>query len=201
MQEVIIFDLGGVLIDWNPRYLYRKIFLTEESIDNFLSNICTSEWNEMQDAGRSFEEGTRVVKGQFPEYYTEIQCFYDRWEEMLGGSIDEMVEHLYWVKENTDCRIIALTNWSKESFPIALKKFDFLSLFEVILVSGEEGIAKPNPKIYELLLERYGIKRQNALFIDDNLRNVEAALAVGLPSYHHKDVAATIHFVKQQFTT
>jgi len=184
MINTIIFDLGKVLINWEPRNLFRKIFTDEKEMEYFLSEVCTMDWNEQQDAGRSWQDGIDLLVPQFPKYKKEINAYFDRWEEMLGGEISGTVEILKDLKASGKYRIYGLTNWSAETFPIAIKQFDFLNWFEGILVSGDEGIKKPDPAIYELLLERYSIDRKTALFIDDSLRNVRAAEKVGLKSIH-----------------
>ncbi|MCB0474782.1 MAG: HAD family phosphatase [Flavobacteriaceae bacterium] len=185
--NTIVFDLGGVLIDWNPKYLYRKVFDTETRIDWFLNNICTSEWNVQQDAGRSFSEATQLLVNQYPEYEKEIRFFYDRWTEMLGGAIQDTVSLLHRLKAANSHALYALTNWSDEAFPVARERFDFLQLFEGIVVSGEEKTRKPFRDIYEILIERYGLTPQKSVFIDDNLENVLGAIAVGMQGIHFKN--------------
>lgn len=185
--DTIIWDLGGVLVDWDPRYLYKKVFRSEAAVEYFLSAICTSDWNEEQDAGRSFEEATAVLSSQFPEYKTEISMYYGRWVEMLAGPIHENVEILRKMKESGKLRLYALTNWSAQSFPVALERFEFLQWFDGILVSGQEKLKKPDPAIYNLMLERYNILRSSALFIDDNLRNVKAARSLNISSIHFEN--------------
>lgn len=181
----IVFDLGGVLVDWNPAYVYRKIFNNDqEKVDWFLTNICTSDWNEEQDAGRSLAEATEILVSQHPQYEVWIRVFYDRWEEMLGGVIKETEEILKQLKENRNYRIYALSNWSAETFPIALKRYDFLKLFEGIIVSGTEKTRKPFPEIYNILLERYQLNAEECVFIDDNLKNIKAAQALKINGIH-----------------
>src|SRR5271170_1738256 len=136
--DTIIFDLGGVLIDWNPRHLYRKIFKTEEEIEWFLQNVCTSEWNEQQDAGRSFDEATNELLAKFPEHEMPIRAWYGRWEETINGSIPGTVEIFKTLLESKTHKLYALTNWSEQTFPWALENFDFLHWFEGIAVSGIE---------------------------------------------------------------
>ena len=182
--ETIIFDLGGVLIDWSPFYLYRKIFNTDEEIQDFLDNICTFDWNEQQDAGRSLQEATQVLIAQHPQHESNIRAYYGRWEEMLGGPIHDTVDILQSIHQQGNHALYALTNWSHETFPIAQERYDFLQLFEGILVSGEEKMKKPDPRIYQLIIDRYKIEPSTALFIDDNLRNVEAARGVGMQAVH-----------------
>lgn len=178
--DTLIFDLGGVLIDWNPRYLYRSIFEDEQEMEAFLSEVCTPDWNEQQDAGRPAEEATRQKIAERPEYESAIRAYYGRWPEMLGGPIEGTVKLLQQLRARQQYRIYALTNWSHETWPVAWEQYDFLRWFEGILVSGQEKMKKPDPRIYQLLLERYAIQPGSALFIDDNLRNVEAAQKLGI---------------------
>ncbi|MEZ4910351.1 MAG: HAD family phosphatase [Saprospiraceae bacterium] len=197
MLKTIVFDLGGVFIDWNPTYVYRDIFRTDDAVDYFLKNICTSDWNEEQDAGRSLKEGTSLLVNRFPEYTTEISEFYGSWRKMLGKEDKEMVYFLKWLKEHTTIQVVALTNWSAETFSIALETFSFLSDFDGILVSGEEKIAKPNPEIYQMLINKYHIDPKYAIFIDDNRRNIDAAIQVGLPAYAHLNAYDSIAYLKK----
>ena len=189
--NTIIFDLGGVLIDWNPRYLYRKIFSTEEEITWFLENVCTPEWNDHQDAGRSFEEATNELIAKFPDHESAIRAWYGRWQETIGGRIHETVELLEEIKASKKYKLYALTNWSAETFPWALANFDFLHWFDGIVVSGVEKCRKPFPEFYQILFNRYQINPAQAIFIDDNIKNVEGALKVGLPTIHFQSAAQT----------
>jgi 2-haloacid dehalogenase len=174
--DTIIFDLGGVLIDWNPEYVFLDVFNgNREKMKWFFDNICTSDWNENQDAGYPMAKATEELVLIFPEYETEIRMFYGRWVEMLGDAISGTVDILKYFIDSSDYKVVALTNWSAETFPIALERFEFLHWFEGIIVSGEENTRKPFDKIYNLTLERFNIKPENAIFIDDNLRNIEAA--------------------------
>ncbi len=182
--ETVIWDLGNVLIKWDPKNLYRKIFDDEEKMDWFLSEVCTMDWNEAQDGGRTWKEGIQLLVAAYPDYTKEINAYWDRWEEMLGGAIEGSAHILRSLKEKDSHRLYALTNWSAETFPIALETFDFLQLFEGILVSGAENLKKPDPKIYQLLLDRYQINPETAVFIDDSLRNIKAARAMGINAIH-----------------
>ncbi|HZX73024.1 MAG TPA: HAD family phosphatase [Cyclobacteriaceae bacterium] len=182
--DTIIFDLGAVLIDWNPRYLYRKIFNTEEEIDWFLENICTSEWNDKQDAGRSFEEATQELVQKFPDHRVAIEAWYGRWHETINGSIPGTVEILEALRQSKKFRLYALTNWSAETFPWALANFEFLHWFEGIVVSGQEKTRKPFPEFFQILFDRHGVDPSKAIFIDDNLANVSGGEAVGLNVIH-----------------
>lgn len=180
--NTVIFDLGGVLIDWNPRYVYRTIFKTEEEIDWFFANIVTHDWNENQDAGYPLARATEELIAKHPEWEKEIRAYYGRWEEMLGGPIPETVEIFKRLKQNPDLKFYALTNWSAETFPIALERFDFLHWFDGRLVSGEEKTRKPFPDFYRKLFDKYSIHPSSAIFIDDNLRNVNAGEHLGIKS-------------------
>ncbi len=182
MINTIIFDLGNVLINWEPKLLYNKIFDSEEKTNHFLENICTLTWNEEQDAGRSLEAGTKALIEEFPQHKKEIEAYYDRWEEMLDGAITGSVEILRQLKASGKYKIYALTNWSAELFPVALRQFDFLNWFDCIVVSGDEGIRKPEAAFFQILFDRYKVNPENAVFIDDNLRNVEAARRLGIQS-------------------
>jgi 2-haloacid dehalogenase len=184
MINTIIFDLGAVLIDWNPHYMYRTVFSDEEEMKNFLSTVCTSDWNEEQDAGRSLQEGTEILIKQFPEHEVNIRAFYTRWEEMLGDAFWDTVEIFKELKDSNKYKIYALTNWSAETFPVALKRFDFLNWFDGIVVSGAEKMRKPKPEFYQILLDRHTVKPEEALFIDDNYRNILAAEKLGIKSIH-----------------
>ncbi|WP_419801917.1 HAD family hydrolase [Mucilaginibacter sp.] len=182
MINTIIFDLGNVLINWDPKLLYNKIFDSEEKANYFLENICTLNWNEEQDAGRSLEAGTKALIEEFPQHKKDIEAYYDRWEEMLNGPIEGTVEVFRQLKASGKYEIYALTNWSSELFPIALRQFEFLKWFDGIVVSGDEGIRKPEAAFFQILFDRYQVKPENAVFIDDNLRNVEAARKLGIES-------------------
>ena len=187
--DTIIFDIGGVLVDWNPRYLYRKIFKTEEEIDWFLQNICTSEWNEQQDAGRSFEEATDELLAKFPDHEIPIRAWYGRWKETITGPITETVKIFEELREAKKYKFYALTNWSEQTFPWTLENFHFLHWFEGIVVSGVEKTRKPFPEFYQILLSRYNVDPAKALFIDDSHRNIIGAQAVGINGIHFQSPA------------
>ncbi|MGV4529720.1 HAD family hydrolase [Ornithobacterium rhinotracheale] len=176
--DTIIFDFGGVLVDWNPRYVFKKYFDNEEEMEWFLANICTNEWNMEQDRGRSFAEATKILQNQFPEHSEMIAKFYGEWEDMLKSDIPGTVEILKELHQKYP--LYGLTNWSAESIDIAYNRYDFFSLFKGIVVSGEEKLIKPEPEIYQVLLNRYSLTPEKCLFIDDNLDNVKAAQAQGI---------------------
>lgn len=180
--ENIIFDFGGVLIDWNPRYLYRNHFHSESEMEYFLHAICTDEWNIEQDRGRTLAEGTTILQDKFPEHHDLIQLYYDGWEVMLKSDIPETVAILHKVKEKYN--LYGLTNWSAETFPIAYERYSFFKEFKGIVVSGEEKMIKPDKRIFHLLFDRYHVNPEHSVFIDDNLKNIEAAKEIGLHSIH-----------------
>ena len=183
----IIFDLGGVLIDWNPAYVYLDVFNGDnKKMEWFFKEICTNDWNENQDAGYSLQQATEDRVKIFPQYEELIRMYYGRWKDMLGESIQETVEILEKFFEHPAYRVIALTNWSAETFPKALNKFEFLNLFEGIVVSGEEKTRKPFKKIYKIALKRYNLEAEKTLFIDDNLRNIIAANKLSIQTIHFK---------------
>ncbi|MCB1557675.1 MAG: HAD family phosphatase [Alphaproteobacteria bacterium] len=179
MIKTIVFDIGGVLVDWNPRYLYRDIFDTEEEMEFFLGNICTKDWNHTLDLGRPWEEAALELVTKHPEYKEHIYMYWDRWLEMFSGPIHETVDILMDLKKR-GLRVLALSNWNDEKFEVALKEFPFLRLFDGRIVSGEVKLAKPDPEIYKLLLTTFDLNPRETFFVDDVMKNVEAARAQGI---------------------
>ena len=178
--ETIIFDLGGVLVDLNPEYVYLNEFNGDrKKMQWFFDNICTSSWNEEQDGGYPMADATEERINLFPKYKKLIKMFYGRWEEMLKGEIGETVEILHKLKRKK-FKLIALTNWSAETFPVAVKKFKFLKLFDGIVVSGKVKMLKPFPEIYNYTLKKYGLIANKSIFIDDRISNVDGAIKCGI---------------------
>ncbi|HYZ25717.1 MAG TPA: HAD family phosphatase [Geminicoccaceae bacterium] len=175
---VIVFDLGGVLIDWNPRHLYRKLFDDEARMEWFLAEVCHSAWNEEQDRGRTFAAAIEEAAARHPDHGPLIAAYFERWPEMLAGPIEGTVAVLEELNE-AGYELHALTNWSAETFPFARDRFAFLDRFRTILVSADVGLIKPDPAIFELLLARIGRTAAECLYIDDNAKNVLAAARVG----------------------
>ena len=181
----IIFDLGGVLIDWNPEYVFLEVFNGDKlKMKWFFDEVCTFEWNENQDAGYPLAQATEDRVALFPEYEEWIRMYYGRWQDMIGGPISETVSILETLVNNSSYRVVALTNWSAETFPIALKLFPFLHWFEGIVVSGAEKTRKPFTEIYQITLDRFKIKAEESLFIDVNKRNIDGAKVLGLQGIH-----------------
>lgn len=186
----VVFDLGGVLIDWNPRHLYRKLFDGDAAaMEAFLATICTPAWNERQDAGRSCGEATIELKARHPEQAALIDAYYGRWVEMLGGSIEDTVDILEALRLR-GTPLYALTNWSAETFPLARQRFAFLGHFRAIVVSGEIKMIKPDARIFSHLLDHHGLTASETLFIDDNPANVAGAERAGLQGHHFRSPAA-----------
>lgn len=177
--RAVVFDLGGVLIDWNPRYLYRKLIADEAEMEWFLAEVCSPAWNAEQDAGRSWAEAVAEAKGRHPDRAALIEAYAERWPEMIAGDIPETVSVLEAVARRR-VPLFALTNWSAETFHVARDRFAWLGHFQDILVSGEVGMKKPDPRIFRLLIERIGVEPGAAVFIDDQPDNVAAGRASGL---------------------
>ena len=182
--DTIIFDLGGVLIDWNPEYLYRKIFSDKNDLRYFLENICTSSWNQEQDAGYPIVQATAELVAKYPQYDAEIKAYYGRWQEMLGGYDEKCVAILEKLHQQKNFRLFGLTNWSGETFHTAKKMYPFLDLFKGIVVSGDEKVKKPDPRLYQILIDRYDIQPGKSIFIDDTRINVEIAVDMGFQTIH-----------------
>ena len=188
MPDTVIFDIGGVLIDWNPRHLYRPLFADEAAMERFLTDICSPQWNEQQDAGREWDEAIALLCAQFPAQASLIHAYRERWEEMLGGPLDDTVAVLDALRVR-GVRLFALTNWSHDTFAIARQRYAFLDWFKDIVVSGTEGMIKPDPALFQLLLTRGGIDPARAVYIDDTARHVDAAKALGMRALLFRDAA------------
>ena len=188
LEQAIMFDLGGVLIDWDPRYLYRKVY-DEAETEFLLANVCTSRWNLAMDAGRPFDEAIAERQREWPAYSEAIAWWKTRWVEMLRGPVPGTVELLKALVDRGH-PVFALTNWSAETFPLARERFAFLGWFRDIVVSGEVGLAKPDPDIYHLAERRCGFRRKGTVFIDDSAANIETARALGYDAIRFKGAEA-----------
>lgn len=183
MIKNIVFDFGGVLMDWNPRYFFRTYFNDDEKMEWFLKNIAKDEWNAEQDRGRSLAEGTEILVKQHPDWEKEIRAYYDNWATMLKSDIPKNVEVLRELDGHY--QLYGLTNWSAETFPYALKHYDFFKLFEgKIVVSGTEKLIKPGREIFDVLISRYQIQPEESVFIDDNAKNIDTAKSLGFETVH-----------------
>lgn len=181
----VVFDIGNVLVAWDPRNLYRRYFAgREEQMEWFLDNVCTPAWNVEQDRGRSFTEAVDLlVKEHPPEWHPMIRAFDEQWHETISGPIHGTVDILKALKRN-GVPVFAITNWNQDKFREALRRFDFLASFDGIVVSGDERLLKPDREIFELFFKRYTVQPEAAVFIDDSLRNVEGARAAGMQALH-----------------
>jgi 2-haloacid dehalogenase len=183
-RSVVVFDVGGVLIDWDPRHLYRKLFAGDErAMEHFLANVCTHEWNRCQDAGRSFAEGASLLKLQHPDKAVLIDAYGARFDEMMVGPIVAAVEILGELRER-GTPLYGLSNFSTETFPPTLQRFEFLRWFRGIVISGEVGVIKPDRRIYEILLARFAMDPHQVVYVDYVAANVEAARPFGIHGIH-----------------
>lgn len=196
-MKTIIFDLGGVLVDWNPEYVYLNEFDgNRKKMNWFFDNICTSDWNEEQDGGKLIKTATKERIKLFPEHKKLIKMYYGRWDEMLKGEIIESVNILKKLKSK-NYKLIALTNWSFETFPVAIKRFDFLKLFNGIVVSGKIKMLKPFKEIYNYTINKYELSPSECVFIDDRLSNVQGAINYGIKGIHFQSSMQLIKELKK----
>jgi 2-haloacid dehalogenase len=185
----VVFDLGGVLIDWDPRHLYRQLFDDPDEMESFLAEVTTAEWNGHQDAGRPWAEAIEILVAEYPERRELIEAFHRRWPEMLAGEIPGTLDVLAELRA-AGVRLLALSNWSAEMFPVALERFDFLAWFEGIVISGEVGVNKPERRIFQHLAERFGVEPEAAVFVDDSAANIDAATDLGFRAIQFTDATA-----------
>jgi 2-haloacid dehalogenase len=181
--HTVVFDIGNVLLRWDPRNLYRKIFNDEARMEWFLSTVCTPQWNLEQDRGRDWDEAVALLAKDYPDHEGPIRAFHDRWEETVSGVFDENVSLLESLRR-AGVPNYSITNFSGPKFALAQKIYPFLAGFDGVIVSGDEGLLKPEPEIYDLLLTRYGLKADDCIFIDDSQENVQGARAVGMHAIH-----------------
>jgi 2-haloacid dehalogenase len=189
--EAVVFDLGGVLIDWNPRHLYRAVFASEDEMERFLGSVCTLQWHYQHDLGQSMSVTLPEQAERFPEYRAQIMLWADQ-DAMVGGAVAGVVEVLRGLRaRSVPC--FAITNWPSESFSHVRDRFDFLGWFDGVVVSGEERVAKPDPRIFRLLLDRYGLDASSTLFIDDSPGHIAAAADIGFVThvFHTADELTT----------
>lgn len=186
----VVFDIGNVLIEWNPEHLYSKLIPNKTDRKTFLDTVCTMEWNLQQDLGRPWSEAVALLCACFPEKSALIEAYHTRWHEMVPGAISESVEILERLK-SAGVPLYAITNFSREKFDETLERFPFLNTsFQDIVVSGDEKLAKPDPTIYQTLFQRNALEAERCLFIDDSLPNVLAARDLGMSAHHFKEAAA-----------
>jgi 2-haloacid dehalogenase len=182
--QAVVFDLGGVLLDWNPRHLYRRLFGSDTAgMERFLAEVCNPAWNAKQDAGRCWDEAIAEATAAHPEVAALIRAYREQWEEMLGEPFADSVAVLDELRR-TGMRLYALTNWSQDTFPYGFARYPFLQWFDDIVVSGREGVAKPEPAIFRLLLSRFCLAASGCVFIDDTPKNVAAATQLNFHAIH-----------------
>ena len=195
----IVFDFGGVLIDWNPRYLYRSYFGgDEQKVEWFLANVCTYPWNIQMDGGKPFAEGVAELQSEHPEWADAIEVYHTRWAEMIGGEVEGTASLVCRLKQ-AGYRVFGLTNWSMETYPLIRDNYEVFSLFEGVVVSGEEHLLKPEARIYRCLLNRYGLNAEESVFLDDNADNVAGAEAVGLEAIRFESAEQAEQELKSRF--
>lgn len=194
----IVFDFGGVLVDWNPRYLYDKYFGDAEQSQWLLDNICLYSWNLQMDGGKPFAEGVKELQAEHPEWAEAIAIYHTRWVEMMGGEVAGTADVLRSAKA-AGYKIYGLTNWSAETFPMIRDTYPVFQEFDGIVVSGEEHLLKPDAAIYRCLLERYALRAEESLFIDDNRDNVAAARAIGMEAVRFENAEQLVQVLEQQF--
>lgn len=189
MSRAVIFDIGGVLIDWSPRHLYRKLLPDEARIDAFFAEVGFAEWNVAQDAGRPWAVAVAELSADFPRHARLIEAADRRWQEMVAGPIAGAVA-LLEACHAKGAPLYAITNFSSEKWVETRARFDFMKRFRDVIVSGDERVMKPDPEIYRRLLARNGLRAGDCLFIDDSPRNVAGAEAVGMAAIRFTDPAA-----------
>jgi len=187
--DTAVFDLGGVLIDWDPRHLYRTLFDDEAEMEAFLATVTTPEWNLAQDAGRSWAEAIEELAARHPEQRERIEAYWRRWPETLGDAIEPTLAVLAELHAR-GVRLLALSNWSAETFPLARPRYPFLEWFDGIVISGEERLVKPDPRLFAVLVDRFGVEPAATVFVDDQPRNVEAAADLGFRAIRFVDAAS-----------
>jgi 2-haloacid dehalogenase len=187
--EAVVFDIGGVLLDWDPRYLYRKLFDDEEEMNRFLQEVCTMEWHDAHDRGKPADVSCTELAAAHPDHEELIWAWTQRSEEMIAGPIPDTVELLRDLKAaGVPC--YALTNMEAETYPLRFERFPFLRWFDGTVVSCFEGVAKPDAEIFKRLLSRFELTPASTLLIDDSPRNVRAALALGMQAIEFRSAAA-----------
>jgi 2-haloacid dehalogenase len=185
--KAVAFDLGGVLLDWDPRHLYRGLFDgDEEAMEHFLATVCTPEWNAHNDRGRPLAVGVALLSAEHPEHAELIEAFAARWSETVAGPIEGTVQVLAELIEN-GTPVYALSNWSAETFAWARARYDFLAWFDGMVISGQEGVIKPEPRIFEILCERWALDPATTVFVDDTEANVEVARELGFQAIQFRD--------------
>jgi 2-haloacid dehalogenase len=197
--RAVVFDFGGVLFDWNPDYLYQKLISDQQERQFFLEHVCNGAWNIEQDRGRSWAEAIRIKQAEFPEYHDLIAAYFSRWDETLRGTLADGVALMEQL-ESANIPLYGLTNWSNETFPYAWENYPLLHRFKDIVVSGQLGIIKPDPAIYQAMFERIALddlQPDQLVFIDDVAKNAQAASQLGWHGIHHTHADETARQLRE----
>jgi len=181
--KAIIFDYGNVLLEWNPRNVYRRYFNDEQTMEQFLREVKFMEWNAQQDKGRSFKEGIAILSNEFPQHAHLIQAYHDHWKDSIGDALTGTVDILKRLKQ-AGYPLYGFSNWSAETFPFARAKYDFFHLLDDMVISGAVGFVKPEPEIYQIMLDKIGKPAQECLLIDDSSPNIQQAKQMGFATIH-----------------
>lgn len=179
MTKNIIFDFGNVLVQWHPELVYGEYFGDEAKAWWFLRHVADMDFRQRIDAGESVDGCIREKQEQFPEYAEAVELYRSHWREMLTDEVPGMREVISEIRSK-NYEIYGLTNWSMETFPEARRRFGILQLIDRYVVSGAEGLVKPDPRLFQVLLDRYGLKAEECTFVDDNPDNVAAAQRMGM---------------------
>ncbi len=188
-RPVLIFDLGGVVLDWNPRYLFRQLIPDDETREWFLAEVCSPAWTLQMDTGKPSAEAVAELSARFPDQAGLISAYWDRWPEMLGGPIpgtSELVAEL----ARSGRELYAISNFNGEVWPATMDAFPVLNCFKDIVISSFVGVCKPDPRIFALALRRFGVAARDCLFIDDVAANVDGAKAAGIAAVQFTSAAA-----------
>jgi 2-haloacid dehalogenase len=184
-RPIPVFDVGGVLLDWDPRHLYRKVFADEAAVEDFLARVCPPSWNRLLDAGVPFAEAVAARAAAFPDHEAAIRAYDERWQEMVAGPIPGAVACLRSLK-SAGCALYAISNFSAEKFSLEQRRWDFLNLFDGVVLSADIGILKPDAGIYRYFCRTHGLEPGDCLFIDDRIENVAGARACGMAAHHYR---------------
>lgn len=182
-SPTVVFDVGNVLLRWDPRLVYRELIPEPERLEWFMQNVCTAAWNIEQDRGRSWADAVALLVSQHPEWEREIRAYDERWHESVPGVIADSVAVLGELKGRGD-KVYAITNFSREKWAECLIRFPFLQSFDGVIVSAHERLIKPDPAIFELLLNRYDLVAGDCIFVDDSAKNIDGARGVGMQAVH-----------------
>lgn len=188
--DTVVFDIGNVLLEWEPRHVFRKVFNDPARVDWFLTEVCCGDWNRQQDGGRPWAQAEAEAIARHPELAKEIRLYRSRWHEMVPAVIDDGIA-IHAELQAAGVPLYAITNFAADTFAESQRRFPILTEFTGIIVSGAEHLLKPDPAIYRLLCKRYGLDPTRCVFIDDSAANCDGARTIGMAAVHHTDAATT----------